>query len=188
MGSPRVPLAPARRAFQLQTATAVCHQKTRRPSSRVPPSAWGARLPPFFFSCKKKGGAKVKCALRKSVSPVATGDRGALPPRLPCKPLKRLDRNFTGLRPCWLRPQAVAIALQRVKPPQGAVRARHRGHPGPNHRPLADSSSIPTWVLASEISPERTISTAWSKGTGTTSKNSPRSSRCSPAPESPWAS
>ena len=129
MGSPCVPLAPARRAFQLQTAAAVCHQKTRRSSSRVPPSAWGARLPPFFFSCKKKGGAKVKCALRKSVSPVATGDRGALPPRLPCKPLKRLDRNFTGLRPCGLRLQAVAFALWRVKPPQGAGRVRHRGTP-----------------------------------------------------------
>ena len=58
MGSPCAPLAPARRAFQLQTAAAVCHQKTRRPSSRVPPSAWGARLPTFFFSFKKKVGQR----------------------------------------------------------------------------------------------------------------------------------
>ena len=75
MGSPRGTLAAARRAFQLQTAAAVCHQKTRRPSSRVPPSVQGGRLPPFFFSCKKKGGAKVKCALRKSISLPAGSDQ-----------------------------------------------------------------------------------------------------------------
>ena len=113
MGSPCDPLAPARRAFQLQTAVAVCHQKTRRPSSRAPPSVQGARLPPFFFSCKKKGGAKVKCALRKSVSPVATDDRGAAPG--PRHPLKRVDGNFTGLRPQWLRLQVPAIAFYQGK-------------------------------------------------------------------------
>ena len=37
----------------------------------------------------------------EGVPPSAEGGRGALPPRLPCKPLKRLDRNFTGLRPQW---------------------------------------------------------------------------------------
>ncbi len=58
MGSPCVPLAPARRAFQLQTAAAVCHQKTRRPSSRVPPSVQGGRLPSFFFYRKKKEAKK----------------------------------------------------------------------------------------------------------------------------------
>ena len=58
MGSPCVPLAPARRAFQLQTAAAVCHQKTRRPSSRVPPSVQGGGLPSFFFYRKKKEAKK----------------------------------------------------------------------------------------------------------------------------------
>ena len=58
MGSPCAPLAPARRAFQLQTAAAVCHQKTRRPSSRVPPSVQGGGLPTFFFSFKKKVGQR----------------------------------------------------------------------------------------------------------------------------------
>ena len=58
MDSPCVLLAPARRAFQLQTATAVCHQKTRRPSSRVPPSVQGGRLPSFFFYRKKKEAKK----------------------------------------------------------------------------------------------------------------------------------
>ena len=116
MGSPCVPLAPARRAFQLQTAAAVCHQKTRRPSSRVPPSVQGEGLPTFFFSFKKKvGQRKMRPSERSSAF---CGRRpGALPPRLPCKPLKRLDRNFTGLRPCWLRLQAVTFALRRVKAP-----------------------------------------------------------------------
>ena len=58
MGSPCVPLAPTRRAFQLQTAAAVCHQKTRRPSSRVPPSVQGGGLPSFFFYRKKKEAKK----------------------------------------------------------------------------------------------------------------------------------
>ncbi len=58
MGSLCVPLAPVRRAFQLQTAVAVCHQKTRRPSSRVPPSVQGGRLPSFFFYRKKKEAKK----------------------------------------------------------------------------------------------------------------------------------
>ena len=58
MGSPCDPLAPARRAFQLQTAVAVCHQKTRRPSFRVPPSVQGGRLPSFFFYRKKKEAKK----------------------------------------------------------------------------------------------------------------------------------
>ena len=99
MGSPCAPLAPARRAFQLQTAAAVCHQKTRRPSSRVPPSVQGGRLPSFFLYRKKKEAKKRLPP--EGVPPSAEGDRGALPPRLPCKPLKRLDRNFTGLRPQW---------------------------------------------------------------------------------------
>ena len=68
-----------------------------RPGCRPRCRALGFQLS-FFLSKRKLD--KEKCALRKSVSPVATGDRGALPPRLPCKPLKRLDRNFTGLRPC----------------------------------------------------------------------------------------
>ena len=58
MGSPCGALAPARRAFQLQTAAAVCHQKTRRPSSRVPPSVQGGRLSSFFFYRKKKEAKK----------------------------------------------------------------------------------------------------------------------------------
>ena len=58
MGSPCGPLVPARRAFQLQTAAAVCHQKTRRPSSRVPPSVQGGGLPSFFFYRKKKEAKK----------------------------------------------------------------------------------------------------------------------------------
>ena len=99
MGSPCAPLAPARRSFQLQTADAVCHQKTRRPSSRVPPSVQGGRLPSFFLYRKKKEAKKRLPP--EGVPPSAEGDRGALPPRLPCKPLKRLDRNFTGLRPQW---------------------------------------------------------------------------------------
>ncbi len=33
------------------------------------------------------------------------------------RPLKRLDRNFTGLRPYKLRLQAVTVALRRVKAP-----------------------------------------------------------------------
>ena len=77
MGSPRGTLAPARRAFQLQTAVAVCHQKTRRPSSRVPPSVQGERLPSFFFYRKKKE-AKKKAPSGKVLRSLR-GATGALP-------------------------------------------------------------------------------------------------------------
>ena len=83
---------------------------TKRPAVPRPGCRTWCRTEGFqlsFFLSKRKlavghvaeGMVKEKCALRKSISPVATGDRGALPPRLPCKPVKRLDRNFTGLRP-----------------------------------------------------------------------------------------
>jgi hypothetical protein len=94
MGSPCDTLAPARRAFQLQTAAAVCHQKTRRPSSRVPPSVQGGRLPSFFFYRKKKE-AKKKAPFGKAFRPLRRATKGAAFGN--CKPLKRLDRNFTGL-------------------------------------------------------------------------------------------
>ncbi len=77
MDSPCVPLAPARRAFQLQTATAVCHQKTRRPSSRVPPSVQGGGLPSFFFYRKKKE-AKKNAPFGKAFRPLRRAT-GALP-------------------------------------------------------------------------------------------------------------
>jgi hypothetical protein len=62
----------------------------------VPPSTWGARLPSFFFYRKKKEAkkkapsGKVFRSLRGATKGAAFGNR---------KPLKRLDRNFTGLRP-----------------------------------------------------------------------------------------
>ena len=127
MGSPCAPLAPARRAFQLQTAV-------RRLSPKDPPplvqgAALGmGRKASFFLFLSQKERSKEKCSLRKGVPPSAEGGRGAAPGPRP--PLKRGDGNFTGLRPCWLRLQAVTIALRRVKPPKGAGRARLRGHPG----------------------------------------------------------
>ena len=95
----------------------------RRLSPKDPPplvqgAALGAgRKASFFLFLSQKERSKEKCSLRKGVPPSAEGGRGALPPRLPCKPLKRLDRNFTGLRPCWLKLQALTIALRRVKAP-----------------------------------------------------------------------
>ena len=74
MGSPCVPLAPARRAFQLQTAV-------RRLSPKDPPplvqgAALGmGRKASFFLFLSQKERSKEKCSLRKSVSPVATGDQ-----------------------------------------------------------------------------------------------------------------
>ena len=113
MDSPCVPLAPARRAFQLQTAAAVCHQKTRRPSSRVPPSVQGGRLPPFFFSCKKKGGAKVKCALRKSISlPAGSDQRRRLWKTPPFeKGGRKLYRPLAGVSTAFFPPLAFVLRL-----------------------------------------------------------------------------
>ena len=92
----------------------------RRFSPKAPPplvqgAALGAeRGASFFLFLSQKERSKEKCSLRKSISPVATGDRGALPPRLPCKPLKRLDRNFTGLRPLLAETPG-----SRFRPPEG---------------------------------------------------------------------
>ena len=94
--------------FSSKRLSAVCHQKTRRPSSRVPPSVQSARLPSFFFYRKKKEAkknapsGKVFRSLRGATKGTAFGNR---------KPLKRLDRNFTGLRPQWLRLQVVTVAF-----------------------------------------------------------------------------
>ena len=88
MASPRVPLAPSRRAFQLQTAAAVCHQKTRRPSSRVPPSVQGGGLPSFFFYRKKKE-AKKNAPFGKAFRSLRGATKGAaFVPRSPNGPLR----------------------------------------------------------------------------------------------------
>ena len=97
MGSPCVPLAPARRAFQLQTAAAVCHQKTRRPSSRVPPSVQGGGLPSFFLYRKKKE-AKKRLPSEKHFAPC--GER----PKAPPLETAALTGRFASLRARGLRP------------------------------------------------------------------------------------
>ena len=81
-GQPVRPLAPARRAFQLQTAAAVCHQKTRRPSSRVPPSVQGGGLPSFFLYRKKKEAKPLRAKSRRYAA-VALRDAAAAAERLP---------------------------------------------------------------------------------------------------------
>ncbi len=112
MGSPCGALAPARRAFQLQTAV-------RRLSPKDPPplvqgAALGAgRKASFFLFLSQKERSKEKCSLRKGLPPSVEGGRGAAPG--PRHPLKRVDGNFTGLRPQWLRLQVPAIAFYQGK-------------------------------------------------------------------------
>ncbi len=99
MGSPVSTPAPARRAFQLQTAVAVCHQKTRRSSSRVPPSVQGAGLPSFFFYRKKKEAKPLRAKSRRYAA-VALRDAAAAAERLP----PERTSAFCGRRPGGIPP------------------------------------------------------------------------------------
>ena len=73
---------------------------TKRPAAPRPGCRLRCRAEGFLLSFSIAKRKKQRKRLpSEGVPPSAEGGRGALPPRLPCKPLKRLDRNFTGLRP-----------------------------------------------------------------------------------------
>ncbi len=89
---------------------------TKRPAAPRPGCRPRHGAEGFLLSfCIAKRKKQRKGSLRKGVSLPAGSDRGAAPG--PCRPLKRAALNFTGLRPCWLRLQAAAFALRRVKAP-----------------------------------------------------------------------
>ncbi len=97
MGSPCVPLAPARRAFQLQTAVRRLSPKDPPPLVQGAALGAGRGASNFLFFLQKESwikknapSGKVFRSLRGATKGAAFGNR---------KPLKRLDRNFTGLRP-----------------------------------------------------------------------------------------
>ena len=88
MGSPCVPWHRPAGLFSSKRLSAVCHQKTRRPSSRVPPSVQGERLPSFFFYRKKKE-AKKNAPSGKVFRSLRGATKGAaFVPRSPNGPLR----------------------------------------------------------------------------------------------------
>ena len=118
MASPRVPLAPSRRAFQLQTADAVCRQKTRRPSSRVPSSVQGGGLPSFFLYRKKKDAKPLRAKSRRYAA-VALRDAAAAAEMLP--PEKCFARSRPKSQPCGLVGLETRLRAQCDGRPGGAA-------------------------------------------------------------------
>ena len=109
MGSPCAPLAPARRAFQLQTAVRRLSPKDPPPLVQGAALGMGRKASNFLFFFQKESWTKKNAPSGKVFRSLRGATKGAAFGN--CKPLKRLDRNFAGLRPLCKKGEGFQLYL-----------------------------------------------------------------------------
>ncbi len=120
MGSPDGFLALVRRAFQLQTAAAVCHQKTRRPVAQPPALGAGRKASNFLFFFQKESWTKKNAPSGKVFRSLRGATKGAAFGNQPFGHVG-FAQPFEKGGPKLYRPSALLIKIPgtHYRPPKG---------------------------------------------------------------------